>query len=117
VGAVDPTPEEPAGPNEIELSDAKVTLKGTKLVLFEVNYRFTQGRPNQFYSCDISFPGTVNHGVKRMDSWELKVEGVIKDSIELREPPVTEFEITMSEAPSPMLPYKKISNVVRGKIP
>ena len=104
-------------PGEIELSDAKVTVVEPTLVRFEVKYRFTKGQPDKFYACDISFPGTPNHGVKPMESWELKKEGVIKDGVVLREPPVKTFEIHMSETTSPQLPYKKISNVLTGSVP
>jgi hypothetical protein len=103
-------------PNAIELSDPKVSLVEPTLVQFEVKYRFTQGKPNKYYSCDVSFPETSNHGVKMMDSWELKGEGVIKDRIELKEPPVKSFEIHVSEAPTPRDRYQKISNVVSGPV-
>jgi len=108
--------EESDGPNEVELSDPKVTLVEPTLVQFEVKYRFTQGRPNQYHACDISFPGTPNHAVKMMDTWELKAEGVIKDGVVLSKPPVRTFEIRVSEADSPQNGYKKISNVVRGPV-
>jgi hypothetical protein len=116
VVAVDASPQGPVEPNEIELSDPKVTFEAPKTVRFEVKYRFTKGRPNQYYSCDISFPGTPNHAVKRMDSWELKAEGVIEDGVELSKPPVKDFEIVVSEAPTPRERYKQISNVVQGPV-
>jgi hypothetical protein len=108
--------EESSGPNEILLSDPKVTLVEPTIVQFEVKYRFTQGRPNKHYSCDLSFPDTPNHGVKLMQSWELKAEGVIKDGIVLSKPPVKTFEIQVSEAPTPQDRYQKISNVVSGPV-
>jgi len=110
------------GPSEIELFDPKVSLREPAakdekaIVLFEVKYRFTKGGPHRYYSCDISFPGTPNHGAKNMQGWELKAEGVIKDGVELRKPPVTSFEIFVSEAPSPQGPFKRISNVVKGSM-
>jgi hypothetical protein len=103
-------------PGEIELSDAKVTLADEHTIRFEVKYRFTKGKPDKYYQCDISFPGTANHGVRTMSGWELKAEGVIKDGIVLSKPPVTSFEIRMSEAASPQDGYKVISNVVSGKV-
>jgi hypothetical protein len=106
----------PSTPGEIELSDAKATLVDGKIVQFEVRYRFTKGKPDKYYSCDISFPGTPNHGVRMMSSWELKTEGVLKDGIVLSKPPVKSFEIQMSEAVSPQDGYKKISNVVSGTV-
>jgi hypothetical protein len=106
----------PSTPGEIELSDAKATLVDGNIVKFEVHYRFTQGKPDKYYSCEVSFPGTPNHGVRMMSSWELKPEGEIKDGIVLSKPPVKSFEIHMSEAVSPQDGYKKISNVVSGRV-
>ena len=105
------------GPCEIELSEPKVTLVEPTLVRFEVKYRFTKGKPSRFYACDVSFPGTANHGVKRMQHWELKTEGVIKDGVVLSMGPVTSFTIHMSEAPTGRDAYQRISNVVSGLIP
>jgi hypothetical protein len=106
----------PQVPGRIELFDPKVTLVEPNLVQFEVKYRFTQGRPDKYYSFDVFFPGTNNHGVKTIDSWELKPEGVIRDGIELRHPGAKTFEIYMSETTSPQLGYKKFSNVLTGEI-
>jgi hypothetical protein len=103
-------------PGEIELSDPKVILAEGNTVRFEVRYRFTKGKPDKYYLCEISFPGTQNHGAKPMESWELKSEGVIKDGIVLHKPPVQTFEIRVSEAVSPQNGYKKISNVVSGPV-
>lgn len=106
----------PPTPGEIELFDPKVTLLEPTLVQFEVKYRFTKGQPDRYYACDISFPGTLNHGVKPMQSWELKTEGVIRDKVVLSKPPVKSFEIQMSEAASLQDGYKKNSNVVSGPV-
>ena len=103
-------------PGEIELFDPKVTFTAPKLVRFEVSYRFTKGKPDKYYLCEIGFPGTTNHGTKEMQRWELTSAGVIKDGIELSKPPVQTFEIRMSEAVSPQDGYKKISNVVAGPV-
>jgi hypothetical protein len=113
---VEPTAPESEGPAEIELSDPKVTLAEPTLVQFEVKYRFTKGKPSRVYACDIDFPGTENHAVKKMESWQLQTEGVIKDGVVLRKPPVEEFEITMSEAATAQNPSKKISNTVSGPV-
>src|SRR5438874_473281 len=75
-------------PGEIELSDPKVTFTQPNRVRFEVRYRFTKGKPDKYYLCDVSFPGTPNHASKPMESWELKSEGVIRDGIVLFQPPV-----------------------------
>ena len=108
--------DEPVVPSEVELSAAKVTLHEPDIVGFEVKYRFTKGRPHQHYSCDISFPGSANQGVRLMESWELKGEGVIRDKVMLSKPGVKTFEIRMTEASSAQAPYKTISNVVTGPV-
>ena len=101
----------------MELSDPTVTLLEPTLVQVEVRYRFTKGQPDKYYACEVSFPGTPNHGVKMMESWELKPEGVIRDKFQLRQPGAKSFEIYLAETPSPQQsPYKKISNVVSGTI-
>lgn len=104
-------------PTEVQLSEPEVTLLEPTICRFKVKYRFLRGKPDQFYACEISFPGTRNHGVKLMESWELKQEGVIEDKIMLSQPGAKSFEIRVSESPSPRQPYKKISNVVSGSIP
>lgn len=109
-------PDVPPTPGEIQLSDPKVVFLEPTLVQFEVQYRFTKGQPDKYYACDISFPGTLNHGVKPMDSWELKAEGVIRDKVVLSKPGVKSFEIQISESSSPQDGYQKISNVVSGPV-
>ncbi len=103
-------------PGEIELSDAKAVFVEPDIVQIEVKYRFTKGKPDKLYSCDVVFPGTENRGVKPMKSWELQTEGVIRDKFQLSKPGAKTFEISMSETDSPQLGYKKISNVVSGPI-
>ncbi len=107
----------PSTPGEIELSDPMVTLSAPKRVQFEVKYRFTRGQPDRYYACDISFPGTPNHGVRLIEAWELKPEGgVIRDTVELSHPGAKTFAIQMSESLSPREVYKKNSNLVSGPI-
>jgi hypothetical protein len=113
VQVTDPVSTEPG---QIELFDPTVTLKEANTVYFEVRYRFTKGKPDKYYLCEIAFPGTSNHGAKPMDARELKSEGVIKDGIMLSKPPVQTFEIRVSEADSPQNGYKLISNVVSGPV-
>jgi hypothetical protein len=103
-------------PGEIELSEPKVVFVEPDIVQVEVQYRFTKGRPDKYYSCNITFPGTQNRGVKPMQSWELKPEGVIRDKFQLSKPGAKTFEISMSETESPQNGYKKISNVVSGPV-
>ncbi|HEY7154881.1 MAG TPA: hypothetical protein VH575_13040 [Gemmataceae bacterium] len=103
-------------PGEIELSDPKVVFVEPDFVQVEVKYRFTKGQPDKYYMCDVAFPGTTNHGVKPMQSWQLKSEGVIRDKFQLSKPGAKTFEIHVSETDSPQLGYKKISNVVSGSI-
>ncbi len=109
-------PKVSAEPRQVELSDARAKRIEPELVEFEVRYRFTQGEPCQAYACDITFPGTSNHGVRKMENWELKHEGVIRDRVTLSSPGAKTFSITLSEAPSRRESYKKISNVVSGPI-
>jgi hypothetical protein len=109
----DPGPQIPC---EVELFDAKATLTEPKIVRFEVKYRFTKGKPDKFYACTISFPGTPNLGRRTMQNWQLQAEGVIKDGVALSQPGVKTFEIVMGEAPSGQDSYSKISNVVRGPV-
>jgi hypothetical protein len=104
-------------PGAVELSDAVVTLAEPGVARFEVKYRFTKGRPDKFYACHVSFPGTPNRAVKSMQHWQLKAEGgVIRDAIALAQPGVTTFEITLAEAPTGQDPYTTISNVARGTV-
>jgi hypothetical protein len=124
VASVSPAPQAvvqtteivPAGPGQIELTDPKVTLEPPNLVRFQVQYKFTQGGPSKHYRCEISFPGTANQGVKQMESWELKPEGIIRDGIVLQTPPVEKFEIRVWEADSPQDGFHLISNVASGKV-
>jgi hypothetical protein len=103
-------------PGEIELSEPKAIFVEPDIVQIEVKYRFTKGQPDKYYSCDVTFPGTTNRGVKPMMSWELKSEGVIRDKFQLSKSGAKTFEISMSETDSPQHGYKKISNVVSGPI-
>jgi hypothetical protein len=112
------TPPQPVvdGPSEVELSEPRVSFRDATTVLFEVKYRFTKGRPSGCYSCVISFPGHPDRAEKRMESWEMKQEGVIEDGATLAQPGATTFEIHLSEAPSQRGPFKKVSNVVSGPV-
>jgi hypothetical protein len=114
--AVEEIPSEPTEPGQIELSDPKVTFVAPNQVHFEVRYKFIKGKPSKYYMCEISFPGTPNHGAKPMERWELKSEGVIKDGLVLSKPPVQTFEIRVSEADSPQNGYKPISNTLSGSV-
>jgi hypothetical protein len=103
-------------PGQIELSDAKATMAPQNRVRVEVRYRFTKGKPDKYYLCEITFPGTTNVGARPLDSWELKPDGVFKDIVQLNKPPVEKFEIRFSEAESPQNGYKMISNVASGPV-
>ncbi|MSR33082.1 MAG: hypothetical protein EXR99_16455 [Gemmataceae bacterium] len=108
----------PSGPSEMELSQPKAYFRDAKTVMFELKYRFTKGKPDKYYLCEITFPGTPFQGAKPMESWELKGEGSIKDGLILSklEGKLQEFEIRVSEAVSPQNGYKLISNVLKGKV-
>ena len=104
--------------SEVELYDAKIMLEPPELLRFEVRYRFTKGAPTLNYMCELTFPGTENVGKKPLEAWELKLEGIIKGGIELQSsvPNAKDFEITLGEAEVPQSGYKKISNVLKGKV-
>jgi hypothetical protein len=106
----------PKEPSQIELTEAKAVMKPGNLVEFEVKYEFKKGKPLKFYLCTIKFPGTDNQGIKYMDGWELKESGVIKDGIPIHTPPVTTYEIKISEAIHPEQGYDLISNVLTGDV-
>ena len=109
----------PPGPPTMELSDPKVTFRDPETVECEVKYRFTQGgpQPHDAYDFQILFPGTQNSGLKLMHTWELKMEGTIKDSFHLSQPGAKTFEIFVTETATLDRPGRKqISNVVRGPI-
>lgn len=110
------TSGEPSEPGEIELSDPKVTFEEPDRVRFEVRYKFTKGKPEKYYLCEVTFPDTKAVRAKPMESWELKPEGVIKDSMVMPKPPPKTFEIRVSEADSPQAGYQKISNVASGPV-
>ena len=93
-----------------------MTFTAPNPVRFEVNYRFTKGKPDKYYMCEVTFPGTKNHGAKPMESWELKPEGSSRTGSCCPSLPVETFEIRVSEADSPQNGYKLISNVVSGPV-
>lgn len=105
-----------AEPGVVELVEAKVQVDGEKIAHFEIGYKFTSGKPVKHYIVEIKFLGTDHGGYKPIDLGTLKPEGVIKTGIEIGDWPVNEFEITMSEADSPMAGFKKISNTLAGSI-
>ncbi len=108
----------PSEPAEVELSNAKVELVPPEILKFEVEYRFTKGKPTKNYMCELKFPGTENVGRKPMSAWELKDSGRIKGAIEVQSQavPVQSFEILFSEAEEPQRGYDKISNILTGQV-
>lgn len=113
-----PEPVDTTTPREVELSDATIKFRDERVVVFEVKYRFTKGQPQPGYEyrLDATFPGTTNSGLKPLVGREVGKEGVLKDGFQLQQPGAKTFEFTLLEAPSPMHPFKTISNVVRGTI-
>lgn len=100
----------------VELQSAVAKLDDNGVVRFDVNYKFTSGEPVKTYLCNITFPGTEQYGLKPMESFELKTEGSFKAGIEVGEVPVTEYQITFSEADSPDRGYTVISNTLTGQV-
>ncbi|MDZ4683546.1 MAG: hypothetical protein SH850_00560 [Planctomycetaceae bacterium] len=107
---------ETAEPGVVELTNATAKYGDDNIVRFEIAYKFTSGAPVKHYQCDILFPGTNNRGIKPMDAWEVKPEGVIKTGIEVADDTVRDFSITFAEADSPDRGYKVISNTLTGVI-
>lgn len=103
-------------PGKVELSKATAFIDDGNIVRFEVSYRFTAGSPVKNYMCEFTFPGTNERGMKPLDPWEVKPEGVIKTGIQVSDPAVKEFEVTFSEADSPQFGYTLISNTLKGEI-
>lgn len=114
--AVTRTVVEEVPPGVVELTSATAKLGDDSVVRFEIAYRFTSGLPVKNYLCEINFPGTTNRGMKPMDAWEVKPEGVIKTGIQVADHLVNEFSITFAEADSPDRGYKVISNTLTGAI-
>lgn len=100
----------------VELGTSTAKLDALGIVRFEIPYKFTKGSPTKTYMCEIDFPGTTKKGMRPLEAWELKPEGVIKTGIETGETPVTTFEATFSEAESPDRGYTVISNKVSGDV-
>lgn len=100
--------------SEVQLSEPQVRIDERGIFWFGVKYRFLRGQPRKHYELTVTFPGTQNLCIKRMESWELKSEGEIKDGIPLYEQPIKSYEITFSEADSPMNSYSRISNTLVG---
>lgn len=110
-------PDQPFEYAEVELSEPTVTVDEDDVCWFEVHYKFVKGTPSENYMLTVSFPGTENLCLKPVAGWQLtKTEGVLKDSIPLQQLPITEYQMVLSEAESPVAGYTDISNVLTGKI-
>jgi hypothetical protein len=99
-------------PGEVELSEAVVTFLEPNQAKFEVKYRFTKGQPDKYYLLELRFPGTKNHASKTMEMWELKPNGVIRDTAFLHHGKAEKFELKLSEASSPMAGLRILNEVV-----
>jgi hypothetical protein len=104
-------------PTHVELTEATATINELNVIQFQVNYKFTSGKPVKFYMVEFGFPGTDHRRQKAMEAWEMKPEGWVKSGVELPEgeSPV-EFTVTLSEADSPDRGYSVISNTLNGRI-
>ncbi|MCA9134426.1 MAG: hypothetical protein KDA45_14755, partial [Planctomycetales bacterium] len=102
---------------EVELSKPAVRVDEEDVCWFEVHYKFVKGTPGEHYMLTVTFPGTENLCLKPVAGWQLPgTEGVLKDSIPLQQTPITEYQMVLSEAETPMAGYTDISNVVTGKM-
>jgi hypothetical protein len=104
----------PYVPASIEITDVKARYDAPEIAYVQFEYRFTSGHPLAFYQCDIKFPDSGQGGVKEMQAWELKDNGVIKTGFNVTKSPGNTVEITIGEAETPDKGYKVISNKASG---
>ena len=104
-----------AVPGKIEISAVDLTMLEDS-ARFKVHYKFLEGSPSKYYMCTFEFPGTTKKGLKPLDAWEMKPEGVIVAGVELGPEKLTEFTVHLAEADSPDAGYRDNSNVFAGKI-
>ena len=69
------------------------------------------------YQCRIEFPNEKSGGIKPMEAWELKQEGVIRTGIPVNGKVVKEFTVAVYEAEAHDKPYHLVSNLVKGEVP
>jgi hypothetical protein len=108
-----------AGPTQVELGPAKAEWREpeAEIVKFEIPYRFTSGGPVMVYQCRVTFPDEGAAGMKPMEAWELKREGVIRTGIPANGKLVKGYRIQLFEAESPDKEYYLVSNTVTGEVP
>ncbi len=103
-------------PGVVEITSVKAQRNTENIVSFEVEYKFTSGKPIKNYMLNLGFPGTSIAGQKPMDSWEVKPEGTIKTGLPVADIEAMSYEVTFSEADSPDRGYTIISNKFAGVI-
>jgi len=107
------------GPTKVELGPAKAAWREpeAEVVKFEIPYQFTSGSPLKVYQCRVTFPDQGAAGVKPMEAWELKQEGVIRTGIPANGQLVKAYKIEFWEAEAPDKAFYLVSNTVTGEVP
>jgi len=106
----------PYEPAEVELGEPTASFQAPGIVRVEIPYKFVAGSPVAHYGCEVKFLDTDFTGLKFMQAWELKKEGVIRDGFEVGKEPKGAFEVVFTEAESPDRGYHPISKVVTGQV-
>lgn len=102
-------------PGVIEIRKVDVAVSDEQVATFRIHYKFTSGKPNKFYMCNLVFPGNEKKGMKPLDAWEMKPEGNVLTRLEIDDS-INEFTIQFSEADSPDKGYTANSNTFAGKV-
>ncbi len=103
-------------PGIIEIGKVDVKVNDENLAEFKIHYKFTSGRPAKYYMCNILFPGSERRGLKPIEKWEMKPEGIIIAKIDLGADNLDAFTIQLEEADSPDKGYTANSNLYEGKL-
>lgn len=106
----------PYAPAEVELGLPTASFEAPDIVRVEIPYKFVVGTPVANYGCEVRFLDPEFKGLKYMQAWELKSEGVIRDGFVIGTEPKGAFEVVFTEAESPDRGYHPISKVVTGQV-
>lgn len=104
-----------AVPGKIEITAVDTSLQESA-IRFKVQYKFVEGAPTKYYMCTFEFPGTDKKGLKQLDAWEMKPEGVIVAGVDFGAEKLTDFTVRLAEADSPDQGFRDNSNVFSGKL-
>lgn len=101
---------------EVELGEPTATFQAPDIIRVEIPYKFVVGAPVAHYGCEVKFLDPDFTGLKYLQAWELKNEGVIRDGFVIGAEPKGAFEVVFTEAESPDQGYHPISKVVTGQL-